>query len=228
MYVKRVLFVNWGNLPNTEFELGAINLFSGGNGSGKTTAADAIQTVMTAAYDYLYTYNPGQDETTQRGRGGKTVRTLSSYILGCDDGSYARPHVTDGYIGLHFAPTKGESAHPFTALVAARAHLDQAGLRPVARLDALHFYILPDVGLHLEGDLVINEGEGGKRLIPIDQIHDRLRRKYGEDSVEHYDTKKAYLRRLYGILRGRRDSVSEREAMHAARAFSRFMAYKPV
>ncbi|RMF17001.1 MAG: hypothetical protein D6758_07045, partial [Gammaproteobacteria bacterium] len=175
-----------------------------------------------------YTYNPGQDETTQRGRGGKTVRTLSSYILGCDDGSYARPHVTDGYIGLHFAPTKGESAHPFTALVAARAHLDQAGLRPVARLDALHFYILPDVGLHLEGDLVINEGEGGKRLIPIDQIHDRLRRKYGEDSVEHYDTKKAYLRRLYGILRGRRDSVSEREAMHAARAFSRFMAYKPV
>jgi hypothetical protein len=33
---------------------------------------------------------------------------------------------------------------------------------------------------------------------------------------------------LYAALRGKRDSVSEREAMHAARAFSRFMAYKPV
>ncbi len=228
MYVKRALFVNWGNLPHTEFELGAINLFSGGNGSGKTTAADAIQTVMTAAYDYLYSYNPGQDETTQRGRGGKVVRTLSSYILGCDDGSYARTDTTDGYIALHFAPTRGEKSLPFTALVGARAHLDQAGLKPVARLDDLQFFILPDVALHLEGDLVVTEPDGSKRLIPLEQIQKRLTHKYGPDCVERYDTKKAYLKRLYGILRGKRDSVSEREAMHAARAFSRFMAYKPV
>jgi hypothetical protein len=46
--------------------------------------------------------------------------------------------------------------------------------------------------------------------------------------VERYDTKKQYLRRLYAALRGRRDAVPEREALSAARAFSRFMSYKPV
>src|SRR5690606_11822371 len=40
--------------------------------------------------------------------------------------------------------------------------------------------------------------------------------------------KKQYLRRFYAAIRGRTDAVSEREAMNAARAFSRFMAYKPV
>ena len=64
MYLKRFVFVNWGNIPNLEFELGPSNLLSGGNGSSKTTAADALQTVMTAAHENLFQYNPGQDETT--------------------------------------------------------------------------------------------------------------------------------------------------------------------
>jgi uncharacterized protein YPO0396 len=90
MFLKKVVFVNWGNVPNCEFEIGPVSLFSGANSSGKTTAADAIQTVMTAAHENLYHYNPGQDESTQRGR-GKRVRTLASYVLGCDDGSYGAP-----------------------------------------------------------------------------------------------------------------------------------------
>src|SRR5690606_19871243 len=89
MYLKRSITVNWGNLPVQELDDGPVNLFSGGYGSGKTTAADALQTLMTAAHDNLFNYNPGQDETTQRGRGGKQVRTLASYVLGCDDGAYA-------------------------------------------------------------------------------------------------------------------------------------------
>ncbi|HEY7775880.1 MAG TPA: ATP-binding protein, partial [Kineobactrum sp.] len=105
MYLKRSITVNWGNLPAEELEYGPVNLFSGGNGSGKTTAADALQTLMTAAHDNLFNYNPGQDETTQRGRGGKQVRTLASYILGCDDGAYARPWDSDGYIAGVFHPT---------------------------------------------------------------------------------------------------------------------------
>ncbi len=51
MFLKRFIFVNWGNIPGLEFEFGPVNLFSGGNGSGKTTAADAIQTIMTAAHE---------------------------------------------------------------------------------------------------------------------------------------------------------------------------------
>ncbi len=121
MFLKRCVLVNWGNIPNGEFDFGPINLFSGANGSGKTTAADAIQTVMTAAHENLFHYNPGQEETTQRGRGGKRVRTLASYILGCDDGSYGRLEPTDGYIAAVFHPTREESAEPFTAVVGVRA-----------------------------------------------------------------------------------------------------------
>src|SRR5690606_20692567 len=74
MYLKRSITVNCDNRPVQELDYGPVNLYSGGNGSGKTTAADALQTLMTAAHDNLFNYNPGQAESTQRGRGGKQVR----------------------------------------------------------------------------------------------------------------------------------------------------------
>ncbi|MCP5169427.1 MAG: AAA family ATPase [Hahellaceae bacterium] len=224
MFLKKCIYVNWGNIPNTEFEFGPINLLSGGNGSGKTTAADAIQTLMTAAHDYLFTYNPGQDETTQRGRGGKQVRTLSSYVLGCDDGSYARLGTTDGYLAGCFHPTQGESAAPFTAVICTRAHLDRAGSQAVARQDELFFLILPEAELQLT-NFQKEIDSGIRHVVPLEKVVRQL----GQDfEVERYDTKKAYLKRLFGILRGKSHEVPEREAMNAARAFSRFMAYKPV
>ena len=226
MFLKKFIFVNWGNIPNLEFELGPINLLSGGNGSGKTTAADAIQTVMTAAHENLFQYNPGQDETTQRGRGGKRVRTLASYVLGCDDGSYARLEPTDGYLAAVFSPSSGESAEAFTAVIAVRAWLDSTGGQNVARQDNLLFFILP--GEELELTHFVREDKVGKYVTPLDKIQHLLIREFGKRHVQKYDTKKTYLRRLYGALRGLPDSVSEQEATAAARAFSRFMAYKPV
>ena len=226
MFLKKFIFVNWGNIPQLEFELGPVNLMSGGNGSGKTTAADAIQTIMTAAHENLFQYNPGQDETTQRGRGGKRVRTLASYVLGCDDGSYARLDPTDGYLAAVFSPTKGESAEPFTAVIGVRAWLDTTGGQRVARQDELLFFLLPEVELTLTH--FMRETDTGKYITPLDKIQSLLIREFGQRQVQKYDTKKAYLRRLYAALRGKPDSVSEQEATSAARAFSRFMAYKPV
>jgi len=226
MFLKRFIFVNWGNIPSIEFEFGPINLFSGGNGSGKTTAADAVQTIMTAAHENLFQYNPGQDETTQRGRGGKRVRTLSSYVLGCDDGSYARLDPTDGYLAAIFYPNKGETADPFTAVIAVRAWLDQAGSNTVARQDEAQFFILP--GVELEHRHFVREAAGDKYVVPLTDFQTLLIKELGKRHVERYDAKKAYLRRLYGTLRGKSESVSDLEAVAAARAFSRFMAYKPV
>ncbi|MEJ2591092.1 MAG: SbcC/MukB-like Walker B domain-containing protein [Candidatus Thiodiazotropha sp.] len=226
MFLKRFIYVNWGNLPNGEFEFGPINLLSGGNGSGKTTAADAIQTVMTAAHENLFQYNPGQDETTQRGRGGKRVRTLASYVLGCDDGSYARLEPSDGYLAAVFHPTQGESANPLTALIAVRAYLEQGGSQPVARQEEAVFFILPEVELTLSH--LQHEELGERYVVPLDQLPHSLASEFGKRAVERYDTKKGYLRRLYAALRGRGEQVTEREAVAAARAFSRFMAYKPV
>ncbi len=230
MYLKKFIYVNWGNVPNTEFEFGPINLFSGGNGSGKTTAADAIQTIMTAAHDNLFHFNPGQDESSQRGRGGKLVRTLASYVLGCDDGAYSRPQGCDGYLAAIFHPTQGENSEPFTALIGMRAFLETAGqgagLQKVARLDDTQFYIVSDVELGLND--LLKEEKTHKYVVPLDKLYAGLRRKYGQLQVEKYDKKKSYLCRLYGVLRGKKDAISEREAMNAARAFSRFMAYKPI
>jgi hypothetical protein len=226
MFLKRFIYVNWGNLPNGEFEFGPINLLSGGNGSGKTTAADAIQTVMTAAHENLFQYNPGQDETTQRGRGGKRVRTLASYVLGCDDGSYARLDPSDGYLAAVFHPTQGESANPLTALIAVRAYLEQGSSQPVARQEEAVFFILPDVELSI--DQLQRDELGERHVIPLEQLPNSLAGAFGKRAVERYDTKKGYLRRLYAALRGRGEQITEREAVAAARAFSRFMAYKPV
>lgn len=226
MFLKRFVYVNWGNIPTLEFEFGPVNLFSGGNGSGKTTAADAIQTVMTAAHENLFQYNPGQDETTQRGRGGKRVRTLASYVLGCDDGSFARLDPSDGYLAAVFHPTRGESGGPFTAVVAVRAWLDTAGNQSVARQDTLQFFII--AGAELGLDHFTREESGERRVIPLTELYTAFIKTFGQRAVERYDTKKAYLRRLYGALRGRADAVPEQEAVAAARAFSRFMAYKPV
>lgn len=226
MFLKRLVLVHWGNIPNGEFDFGPISLFSGGNGSGKTTAADAIQTVMTAAHENLFHYNPGQEETTQRGRGGKRVRTLASYVLGCDDGSYARTDMTDGYLAAVFHPTKGETAECFTAVVAMRAWLDQSGKQATAREEPPLFFILPGIEVTLD-DFIRQRGDV-KHVVLRDQIQESLIKRYRKGVVERYDQKRAYLRRLYAVLRGKRDSVAEREAMAAAKAFSRFMAYKPI
>ncbi len=226
MFLYKFIYVNWGNIPNAEFEMGPINLLSGGNGSGKTTSADAIQTVMTAAHENLFNYNPGQDETTQRGRGGKQVRTLASYVLGCDDGSFARMDCTDGYLAAVFRPTKGETGIPFTALMGVRARIEKVGDKRVARQEDNMLMILPEVELSL--DKLEREDASGKYITPLDQLESLLIAEYGKRGVQKYDTKKGYLRRLYGALKGRTDQVTEREATHAAKTFSRFMAYKPV
>ena len=226
MYCKRLILVNWGNIPSQELALGPINLFSGGNGSGKTTAADALQSLMTAAHENLFNYNPGQDETTQRGRGGKNVRTLASYVLGCDDGSYSRPRTTDGYIAGVFYPTEGETAEPFTAVMCVRAFLDNAGSNRQARLDELQFLILPSESLSLSH--FIREDTASKYVVPLTDLANLLKKEFGRDNVEIYDKKGAYLRRLYGAFRTEKSAVSDREAKHAARTFSNFMAYKPV
>jgi Putative exonuclease SbcCD, C subunit/P-loop containing region of AAA domain len=225
MFLKKFVFVNWGNVPDCEFDIGPVSLFSGANSSGKTTAADAIQTVMTAAHENLYHYNPGQDESTQRGR-GKRVRTLASYVLGCDDGSYARTEATDGYIAAIFHPTQQETAEVFTAVVGVRAWLDRSGKQALAQEDQSLFLILPGVELGI--DDFIKSHEGVRHVTQLDEIQSQLVARLGKRVVEQYPQKRAYLRRLYGALRGKNDSVSEREALAAARAFSRFMAYKPV
>ena len=87
------------------------------------------------------------------------------------------------------------------------------------------FFILPETEL----ELTISFARGDtKHVVLRDELQESLIKRYRKSVVERYDQKRSYLRRPYAALRGKRDSVTEREAMGAAKAFSRFMAYKPI
>lgn len=233
MYMARVTCVNWGNLPNSDYALGPVTLLTGGSGTGKTTMADAIQSVMTGVKRNLYTYNPGQDEATQHGRHGKTPRSLASYILGCDDNAYARPKGAYGYVALVFAPSPGEpEGKVFTAILGVKAFLEtveRAGGRRLrtSREEQTRLVVVEGHGIGLS-DLIAAREAGMIRPVPTDAVVTALRQRYGDACVNDFsDNKSAYLCKLYGLLRGR-PSVSTDEAEKAARTFSRFMAYKPI
>lgn len=232
MLIDRLICLNWGNLPPRTYMLGPVTLLTGGSGAGKTTLADGMQTVMTAAKRNLYSYNPGQEEATQSGRRGKQPRTLESYILGADDNLIARPDgLVTGYVAVGFKPSPGEPESPgFTAIVGARAFLDIAGgagrSRRAARLDGKRLLVVEDQILTDE-DFVLSRENRQLKLVQLDGIYDHLRTRYGSKVSDFADSHKAYLSMLYGKLRGR-SSVSSEQAERAARTFSKFMAYKPI
>ena len=232
MYMDRLICLNWGNLPSRTYTLGPVTLLTGGSGAGKTTLADGMQTVMTAAKRNLYSYNPGQEEATQSGRRGKQPRTLESYILGADDNLIARPDgLVTGYVAIAFRPSPGELESPgFTAIVGARAFLDVAAgagrVRRAARLETKRLLVVEDHLLN-DADFVLSRENRQLKLVQIDAIYDHLRVRYGSAVSDFADSHKSYLSMLYGKLRGR-TSVNSEQAERAARTFARFMAYKPI
>ncbi|MEK8021259.1 MAG: SbcC/MukB-like Walker B domain-containing protein, partial [Candidatus Parabeggiatoa sp.] len=226
---------NWGNLPQRTSEFGSLTLLTGGSGAGKTTMGDAIQTVMTAAKQGLYAYNPGQEETTQHKRRGKTPRTLPSYILGADDQDYARPEGAHGYVALIFSPSPDEQpGNEFSAVVGITAYLqtdELAGGRKkrTPRTESVHLITLEGKAISID-DFILERDAYSPQIVPPDDILNRLRRCYGETVIinDFNDNKKNYLNKLYGLLRGLKAGVNTQESEQAARAFSKFMAYKPI
>ena len=87
-----------------------------------------------------------------------------------------------------------------------------------AREEPPLFFILPGTELGLD-DFIRQRGDA-QHVVLRDEIQQSLITRYRKSVVERYDQKRAYLRRLYAALRGKRDSVTEREAMAAAKAFS--------
>lgn len=233
MFMRSVVCVNWGNLPNRTYEMGPVTVICGPSASGKTTLIDAIQTVMTGARRGLYHYNPGQEESTQGGRGGRAPRTLASYILGADQSLFARTGCY-GYAAINFVPSPcEEGTKPFCALLGAKAYVDAATVgkrrqQRAAKEDDTVLILVNGAQIS-EDDLILERVPQGIRPVPTDRIVHRLRERFGHDAVRAFaDHKANYLQCLYGMLRGRSTVGSEEEALRAARAFSRFMAYKPL
>ena len=225
MKLEKLILVNWGSLRSDEYPMGNMTLLTGPTGSGKSTLLDALQTVMTAAHQNIYSYNPGQDETTQTSRSSKSKRTLWSYIVGAEDNLFARPNGAHGYVAGVFKPDAGEDGKPFTALIAAAARVDGSGERRQAVQERLALLLIDDAVLSLQDFVSI---DGGEHLcvVEVEKIETHLKAKYPQ-VLNLRDAKREYLCQLYGRFRGQR-TVSFQEAELAAKAWSQSIAHKPI
>src|SRR5688572_19807206 len=136
MKLDRLVLVNWGQMQPGNYELGNMTLLTGPTGAGKSTMLDGLQTIMTAAYQGIVAYNPGQEEVQQNQRRGKSKRTLESFVVGAEYSRFSRPSGAQGYLAAVFRPGPEDgSAKMFTALVAASARVDGTGERRDAKLE---------------------------------------------------------------------------------------------
>lgn len=224
MKLDKLILANWGQLPYGEYEFSNMTLLTGPTGAGKSTTLDALQTVMTAAYTGIVSYNPGQEEVQANQRRGKSKRTLESFVCGAEYSNFSRPDGAHGYVAAVFRPGPSESsAKPFTALVAASARVDGTGERRGAKLERLELIIVDDEALAI-GDFL--KDAQSNEWVSVDEIVKRLKARYRK--VTSYDgTKRDYLCALYGRFRGR-TSVTWDETQNAAKAWSQSIAYKPI
>ncbi|MBM5571098.1 MULTISPECIES: SbcC/MukB-like Walker B domain-containing protein [Deefgea] len=225
MKLESLILINWGSLRPGEYPMGNMTLLTGPTGSGKSTMLDALQTGMTAVYQHIFSYNPGQDETHQSARNGKTKRTLWSYIVGAEDNLFARPDGAHGYVGLVFRPSEGETGKSFTALVGAAAKVDGSGDRRQAVQERLALLIIDDAELKFE-DLVDVDNEDNMSVVEVERVESHLKSFYPH-VLNLRDNKREYLCQLYGRFRGQK-VVSFQEAEAAAKAWTQAIAHKPI
>lgn len=224
MKLDRMVLVNWGQLRPGNYELGNMTLLTGPTGAGKSTMLDGLQTVMTAAYQGIVAYNPGQEEVQPGQRRGKSKRTLESFVAGAEYSRFSRPAGAHGYVAAVFRPGPNDGAAKlFTALVGVAARVDGVGERRDAKLERLVLVIVEDAALSVEE--FFDDMDQGV-CVPVEEIVKRLKAKYPK-VVTYDDHKRDYLCGIYGRFRGR-NSIPWEEAQNAAKAWSQSIAYKPI
>lgn len=231
MQIDRVITLNWGQLPNRDFDLGTITLLEGDSGSGKTTLEDAIQSVITATYKNLFQFNVGQEEVAQQSRSEKVPRNLASYILGGESTRFLRKDGATGYVGLVFRESPSEGEKTFTAILGAQASLregrtDASGQRQrIPELEEYRLMIIDGEALSID-DFTL-EVDGVRTIVLLPEIGGHLKKRYAKNFYDFKKEKRSYLTQLFGMMKGRMQASPD-EAFRAARTFVRAMAYKPI
>lgn len=218
MKIKKLITINWANLPNREYLFGDLVFITGETGVGKSTMLDAIQTIMTGGKDNLTLYNAGQDEAQNKKR-NKEYRTLEGYCVGEDRFKFARPNGTITTIAITFY-TKDKK--PFTALINIKVSMEiyKGEFKP--KRDNISFFIIKNRELFID-DLI---GENSE-ILNHKQIYKNLCNEYNANNIIKCDTMGEYLNTLYGHLWGE-SSTTSIFSEKAARAFSNFIHAKPV
>lgn len=223
MIIKYVITLNWGNLPNKQYDFRpGFNLIVGDAGSGKSTLLDGVQTVMSAAKHGLFNYNAGQGTEETRTK-AKEYRSFASYLLGGDQGRFSRS-ACEGAVACIF---EGDDGGIFTAWVYGVAVLEGSGGQKRAKERQMHLGILKNNALtledFLEGDLSASE----QNMRDYKRFIEHLQSRYAATNVETFSDKGSYLSRLYGAFRGK-SSATKAETQDAAKAFIRYIHPKEV
>lgn len=218
MKIKKLITINWANLPNKEYLFGNLVFITGETGVGKSTMLDAIQTVMTGGKANLTLYNAGQDEAQNRQR-NKEYRTLEGYCVGEDRFKFARPNGCTTTIAVTFH-TKNRKL--FTALINVKVSMEIHQGKSKPKRDHLAFFIVKGRELFLE-DLIGEENN----ILNHKEIYRHLSSKFKLENIIKCDSMSDYLNTLYGHLWGE-NSTTPVFSEKAARAFSNFIHAKPV
>jgi uncharacterized protein YPO0396 len=174
MTLAKVRIVNWHYFSDETIPIGNLCLFTGDNGSGKTTIVDAIQYALAADLRKAR-FNAATGDR----KGGRDLAGYARCKLGTDQTDYLRGDAV-AHVMLSFTREGG----PFTAGVSVEAFTD-------GRTNE-KFWIAENVD---PSTVVVRDPSSGRQL-PFRQFRDAL----APRGAEFYDSKKAYLRELTAKL----------------------------
>lgn len=210
--LTRVCLQNWYLVDAIDVEIVGSTALVGPTGAGKSSFADAIQTVLTGANMNRLNLNPSAS--------GKSARSVLEYCLGLTrdpaEGGEPLRQSCETVIALVFRDE--ETSEPITVGIALSARAGDS------REEVLSRFIAPNFAYSV-GDAKRRGPNGGITLAPWSETVAHLRRSCPEfeeyrSSAEKFTTD--MLRRMRGFHN------QAPNARHFLRAFSNALAFKPI
>ena len=209
--LTRVCLQNWYLIDAMDVEIEGATALVGPTGAGKSSFADAIQTVLTGANTNRMHLNPSAS--------GKSQRSILEYCLGytTDSAQGGQPlrKSCETVIALVFRDE--ETAEPLTVGIAFSARQGDS------REEVLSRFIVPNFA-YSTGDAK-RKGETGTELAPWSEIAAHLRRS-SPDFEEYRSSGEKFVADMLRRMRGFHNQAPN--ARHFLRAITNALAFRPI
>lgn len=208
--LTRICLQNWYLVDALDIEIEGATALVGPTGAGKSSIADAIQTVLTGANANRLNLNPSAS--------GKSQRTVLEYCLGAKDTTFGGTPLRQScetVLALVFRDE--ETAAPITIGVAMSARSGDT------KEEVLSRFIAPDFAYSV-GDARRRTAKG-EELATWSEIHQHLRR-MSPDFEEYRTSAEKFTQDMLRRMRG--PNQQPPNARHFLRALSNALAFKPI
>ncbi|MCS4090010.1 SbcC/MukB-like Walker B domain-containing protein [Rhizobium sp. BK176] len=210
--LTRVCLQNWYLVDAIDVEIVGSTALVGPTGAGKSSFADAIQTVLTGANMNRLNLNPSAS--------GKSARSVLEYCLGMTrdpaEGGEPLRRSCETVIALVFRDE--ETAEPLTVGIALSARFGDS------REEVLSRFIAPNFAYSV-GDAKRRGPNGGVTLAPWSETVAHLRRS-SEQFEEYRSSAEKFTTDMLRRMRGFHNQAPN--ARHFLRSFSNALAFKPI